>query len=82
MTLATAIIGGLACGYLLGFGRRGFGAFLAIWAAVLTVQTLFLVPTEDVEDVLYWPFQAAILAVAVLMIWLGAKVRARRTRVA
>jgi hypothetical protein len=80
MTLATAIIGGLLCGYFLGFGRRAFGVFLTVWATVLVGQTAFLVPSEDVEDVLYWPFQAIILGVAVLMVWLGARLRARRTR--
>jgi hypothetical protein len=82
MILATAIIGGLACGYFLGFGRRGFGVLLPIWAVVLLVQTLFVVPTEDVEDVLYWPFQVAIVAVGVLMVWLGTKLRAWRARAA
>jgi hypothetical protein len=81
MTLATAIIGGLLCGYLLGFGRRAFGVFLAVWVVVLVVQTAFVVPAED-QDLLYWPFQAIILGAAVLMVWLGAKLGARRARTA
>jgi hypothetical protein len=83
MSLATAIIGGLVCGYFLGFGRRGFCVFLAVWVAVLAVQTLVVVSASDVgpprgDDRLYWPVQAIILTIAVLMLWLGAKVRARR----
>lgn len=81
MTLVTAIIGGLACGYFLGFGRRSFATLLPLWTAVAVVQTLFLVPTERV-DAGYWPFQGIILALAVLMVWLGATVRARLSRAA
>lgn len=82
MTLATALIGGLLCGYFLGFGRRAVGIFLVIWVPVLLIQSFFLLPAGTTDDPSYWPVQAAILAVAVLMVWLGAKVHAWRTRVA
>ncbi len=82
MTLATAIIGGPLCGYFLGFRGRGFGILLTTWLVVLLVQTRFVVPSEDVKDALYWPFQVLILAAAVLLLWLGAKLRTRRARMA
>jgi hypothetical protein len=78
MTLITAIIGGLLCGYFLGFGRRAFGVFVVVWASALLIQTTFLVSQQDKEDVLYWPFQAIIFGVAVLMVWLGTRLRTWR----
>jgi hypothetical protein len=82
MTLITALIGGLAVGSLLGLHRKAFVVWLAIWAVVLAVQTLFLVDPDNADDPSYWPVQAAILVVGLGMIWLGAKLRARRSRTA
>jgi hypothetical protein len=78
MTLATAIIGGLAAGYVFGWSRRAVAVWLAVWAVVLVVQTRFLVDPAAVADWSYWPVQAAILAVAMAMIRLGAGLRRRR----
>ena len=82
MTLITALIAGPACGYLFGPRRKAFAVWLAIWAVVLFVQTRFVVPKDNVDDWSYWPVQAAILVVAAVMIWLGARLRARRARAA
>jgi hypothetical protein len=77
MTLITAIIGGLACGYIFGLRRQAFIVWLAVWAVVIPVQTLFLVDPENRDDVSYWPVQAAIVVIAAVMIWLGAWMRGR-----
>ncbi len=78
MTLLTALIGGAACGYLLGWRPRAVLIWFAVWAAVLPVQTRVLVAPEHAGDWSYWPVQAAIAAVALGMIRLGAAARARR----
>lgn len=80
MTLTTAIVGGLACGYFLGRRLKAVVVWLALWAVVLPVQTMFLVNPDNVDDWSYWPVQGAILVVAMGMIWLGAKLRARRSQ--
>jgi hypothetical protein len=80
MTLVTAIIVGLACGYFIGLRAKGFLVFVAVWATVLVIQTLWVVPKEDTTDVLYWPFQAGIFIIGVVMVWLGSKVQVRRNR--
>jgi hypothetical protein len=80
MTLITALIGGLACGYLLTRRQTAIAVWLVMWAVVLPVQTRFLVNPENVADWSYWPVQAAIFGVAMGMIGLGAKLRARRSR--
>ena len=80
MTLITAIIGGLACGYIFGLRRQAFIVWLAVWAVVLPIQTLFLVDPDNRDDWSYWPVQAVILVVAVAMVWLGSRLRARLSR--
>jgi hypothetical protein len=78
MTLLTALVGGLACGYLLGWRPRAVLVWLAVWAVVLPVQTRFLVAPEHAADWSYWPVQAGIVVLALGMLRLGAAARARR----
>jgi hypothetical protein len=80
VTLLTALVGGLACGYLLGWRPRAVAVWLVVWALVLAVQTRFLVSPADVADWSYWPVQAVIVAVALGMLRVGAMVRAGRAR--
>ena len=80
MTLLTALVGGLACGYVLGWRPRAVAVWLVVWAVVLAVQTRFLVAPANVADWSYWPVQAVIVAVALGMLRLGALVRAGRAR--
>jgi hypothetical protein len=80
MTLITAIIGGVVCGYSFGFRRKAVVVWLIVWAVVLPFQTLLLVGADSRGDWSYWPVQGAILLVAVAMIRIGAGVRAWRSR--
>ncbi len=80
MTLITAIIGGLACGYFLSMRRKAFLVWLAIWAAVLTVEKVFLLDPDVVDDWDYWPVQAVILVGAIVMIRQGAALHGRLSR--
>ncbi len=79
MTLITAIVLGLASGWLFGFTNRALVVFLPIWLVVLVLQTVFVLERERIppEDWGYVPVQFVILAIAALMIWLGAKLRSR-----
>lgn len=79
MTLITAIVLGLALGWIFGFTNRALVVFLPIWLVVLVLQTMFVVARARIppKDWGYVPVQFAILAIAALMIWLGAKVRSR-----
>jgi hypothetical protein len=54
--------------------------FLLGWMVVLAVQTWVVLAPEDVppEAWEYVPVQVVILALGVGMIWVGAKIRARR----
>jgi hypothetical protein len=80
MTLIAAIVAGLACGYALGFRPRALAVFLLGWIAVLAVQTWAVLDPKDVPPQAweYVPVQVVILALGVAMIWIGAKIRARR----
>ena len=82
MTLITAIVGGLICGYFFGFRLKALLVFFAVWTAVLIFQTTVALDAEDVppEAWEYVPVQGVILLVAVVMIWLGTKIRARFAR--
>jgi hypothetical protein len=79
MTLATAIIVGLACGYLLGLRPRAGVVFGVLWIPVLVVQTFIVLDAEDVppEAWSYVPVQVVILAIGATLMWLGARLRAR-----
>ncbi len=81
MTLITAVVAGLACGYFLGLRPKAFVVWLAVWAVVLVIQTIVLLKDGAFQwsDWSYWPVQAVILVLAMVMIWSGAKLRARRT---
>lgn len=78
MTLITAVVLGFAAGYFLGFGRRALLTWSATWAVVLFVQSTVVLDESAFEDGSYWPIQAAILGIGVLVLWLGAKLRAWR----
>ncbi len=80
MTLITAIVGGAASGYLLGWRPLAVAVWLAVWCVVVPIQTRFVVDPASAADRSYWPVQAVIVAVALGMIRLGAALRARRAR--
>ena len=80
MTLLLALFGGFVAGYLLGWSSRTVLLWLALWAVVLPLQTRFLVAAENVADWSYLPVQGAIVALALVLIRLGAAVRARSGR--
>src|SRR5688572_18101560 len=79
MTLMTAIVGGLACGYFLGVRPSALAVFVAIWVVVLIFQTFVALDAADVppEAWSYVPVQVVILALGTGMIWVGMKARAR-----
>ena len=78
--MLAALVGGLTCGVILGWQRRTIVVWLALWATVLLVQTLFVVERDHVADWSYAPVQVAILLVGLGLIWLGATVRTWHTR--
>jgi len=84
MTLITAVIAGLACGYFLGLSRKAVAIFVVVWSVVLIVQTFFMLDKEDVppEAWSYIPVQIVILAIGAGLLWLGAKLRSRSSRMA
>jgi hypothetical protein len=81
MTLITAIIVGLACGYFLGLRPKGFIVFGAIWSVMLMFQTFVALDKEDIppEAWAYVPVQIVILGVGAAMLWLGTRLRTRVT---
>ena len=79
MTLIVALVGGPACGALLGWRPRAVGVWLALWAAGLAVQTGALVAPEHVADWSYWPVQAGIVVLGLgRSAWARRRERARR----
>jgi Na+/H+ antiporter NhaD/arsenite permease-like protein len=82
MTLITAIIAGLGCGYFLGLRPKALAVFLAVWLVVLIFQTFIALDAEDVppEAWEYVPVQVVIFLVGMVMIWGGTKIRARSSR--
>ena len=82
MTLITAIVAGLACGYFLGFAQKGFLVFTGIWLLVLLFQSFVALDKEDVppEAWEYVPVQIVIFAIGTLMLRLGAYARTRLGR--
>ena len=79
MTLFTAILGGLVCGYFFGFGPKALAVLLALWVAVLLFQTFIALDPVDVppEAWEYVPVQVFIFLVGVVAIWIGTKLRYR-----
>ena len=78
MALIVALVGGPACGALLGWRPRAVGVWLILWAAGLAVQTGALVAPEHVADWSYWPVQAGIVVLGLVLLRLGAAARMRR----
>ena len=79
MTLATAIIAGLVCGYFFGWHQKAGLVFVPVWLAVLVFQTAVVLDDDVVppEDWAYVPVQLMIFLLGVAMIRLGAWFRAR-----
>ena len=82
MTLITAIVGGLICGYFFGLRLKALLIFLVAWTLVLIFQTVVALDPKDVppEAWEYVPVQMVILVAGGAMIWLGSKMRARVAR--
>jgi len=82
MTLMTAIVAGLICGYFFGLRPRPVIVFLLVWTLVLLFQTFVALDAEDVppEAWVYVPVQVVILLAGAVMTWLGSKVRSRFVR--
>ncbi len=54
--------------------------YLALWAVVFPIQTIVVFSeSDDGSDVLYWVFNALILALGLGLSTLGAHLRERRT---
>jgi hypothetical protein len=79
MTLITAIIGGLICGYFVAPRLKAFLILLLPWTLVLIFQTTVALDPEDVppESWEYVPVQIVILLVGAAMVWIGGKIRSR-----
>ena len=82
MTLIAAVLGGLVCGYMMGFRVKSLAVFLSFWLVVLIVQTTVVLDREDVPPDAweYVPVQVVILALGIGLIWVAAKARARFNR--
>ena len=86
MTLAASILIGFPLGFWLSFRRRAQIIFGAVWLTVLVLQTLDLAFDTSAPNYggqrawYYWAGQPAIFALGVALLWLGARVRARRQR--
>jgi hypothetical protein len=84
MTLVASILFGFPLGFWLGFRRRAQVIFGVAWAAILAYQSLYLAfdPTApnygSTRLPIYWIAQPAIFALGIALLWLGARVRARR----
>jgi putative effector of murein hydrolase len=84
VTLAASILIGFPLGFWLSFRRRAQVTFGVVWVIVLVVQTLDLTfdtsaPNYGVTHKwYYWVAQPAIFALGIALLWLGARVRARR----
>jgi hypothetical protein len=84
MTLVASILFGFPLGFWLGFRRRAQIIFGAVWLTVLVLQTLDLAFDTSAPNYggqrawYYWAGQPAIFALGIALLWLGARVRARR----
>ncbi len=79
MELILAILGAAPIGYLTATRKRGLALYLLAWAIVFPIQTI-VVNTADDLDVLYWIFNALILAGGVGLNLLGSGLGERRHR--
>lgn len=84
MTLLTAIIVGLSVGYLGGMRRKTFGIFTGVFLVVLAFQSFIwpLTPWNrniNVNGAGYWLTQPAIFALGLALLWVGAKIKEKRS---
>lgn len=80
MELIAALLLAGPLGYLVRPPKRALIAYLAVWAAILPVQTVIVLSAEDTftDTVLYWVFNALILALGIGLNRLGARRAAGR----
>jgi hypothetical protein len=75
MTAFTAIVLGLAIGFLVRERRKAYLVWLPIWGFVLLGQTVLLARTDDRVDGVYPFIQAAIFLAGVACAWLAGRLR-------
>ncbi len=84
MTLITAIIVGLGVGYIVGIGRKAIGIFTVVFLVVLAFQS-FILPLMpgphniNLHEAGYWLSQPAIFALGLALMWVGAKIKEKRS---
>ncbi len=81
MELAAAILFAGPLGYLARSRKQGLGLYLVLWAVVFVVQTAVVnASAPDDINVLYFVFNALILAGGIALNALGAHLQDRRAR--
>lgn len=78
MIALASVVAGFLAGYLVRDRLRAYAVWFAIWWVTLIVQTLTVIRDEDQID--YWLLVTVILVLGIVMVWLGGRVRAGRTR--
>jgi len=78
MELIAAVVLAGPLGYFARTPRRGLVLYLVAWAVIFPVQTV-VVFADGGEDVLYWVFNAAILAGGIGLNRLGHRLGRRET---
>jgi peptidoglycan/LPS O-acetylase OafA/YrhL len=79
MELILAILGAGPIGFFIAARRRALVAYLCLWAVVFPVQTIVVFSeSDDNSSVLYWVFNALILALGIGLNRCGAVLAERR----
>ena len=77
--IAAVLIAGPA-GYFARTRMQGLWLYLGVWAVVFPIQTVVVYSeSDDGGDVLYWVFNALILALGIGLNTCGARLKLRRT---
>ncbi|HEY1357194.1 MAG TPA: hypothetical protein VGF21_02715 [Thermoleophilaceae bacterium] len=79
MELIAAVLIAGPVGYFAPTRRHGLLCYLGVWAVVFPIQTVVVFSASgDGDDVLYWVFNALILALGIGLNECGARLKLRR----